>query len=65
MKILKVLVTTFVLSLLFLAGCNKSEEAVNVERESDNGAVDFSDMTEDERIQEMIKMIEAKQAEMK
>jgi len=65
MKISKVLIATFVLSLLFLVGCNKSDEAVKAEPEPGNGAVDFSNMTEDERVQQMIKMIEAKEAETK
>jgi len=69
MKISKVLIITFLLSLFFLAGCGKNDEAVNVKPEpsagTENGAVDFSNMTEEERVQQMIKMIEAKEAETK
>ena len=69
MKIPKVLIITFLLSLFFLAGCGKNDEAVNVKPESSvgaqNGAVDFSKMTEEERTQEMIKLIEKKEAETK
>jgi uncharacterized lipoprotein YajG len=69
MKISKVLLITFLLSLFFLAGCGKNDEAVNVKPEpsagAQNGAVDFSKMTEEERTQQMIKMIEKKEADMK
>jgi len=45
------------------------KKAVNVKPEpsvgAQNGAVDFSNMTEEERTQEMIRLIEAKEAETK
>jgi uncharacterized lipoprotein YajG len=69
MKISKVLIITFLLSLFFLAGCGKNDGAVNVKPQpsvgAENRAVDFSKMTEEERTQEMIKLIEKKEAETK
>jgi len=69
MKISKVLIITFLLSLFFLAGCGKSDGVVNVKPQpsagAQNGAVDFSKMAEEERTQEMIRLIEKKEAETK
>ncbi len=65
MKTYKILIVVLFLSLLFLAGCDKSGKAVDTKPAQNSGAVDFSKMTEEERNQAMIKMIEAKEAEMK
>jgi uncharacterized lipoprotein YajG len=65
MKTYKILIVVLFLSLLFLAGCDKSDKVPAANPAQNSAAVDFSNMTEDERTQAMIKMIEAKEAEMK
>lgn len=65
MKNIKILLAVLLLSSLLLVGCNKTDEAVDAQPEpTEAGAPDFSDMTEEERIQEMIKLIEAEEAKM-
>lgn len=61
MKITKILIATFLLSSLLLVGCNKTTEPADtaeVER------AEFGELTEAEKMQEMIKLIEAEEAKM-
>ena len=59
MKITKTLIITTLICSLFLVGCNKTDEAVDVQPES---AVGTQDIAEDEKIAEMIRLIEAEEA---
>lgn len=68
----KIFITIFFLTSLFLTGCAKTDKtsgAVPAQpAPTDEAAAQkdqFDGMTEEERIQKMIQMIEAKEAEMK
>ena len=65
MKITKILIATFLLGSLFLAGCNKTDEAVTEPSDTAEAErAEFEEMTEEEKMQEMIKLIEAEEAKM-
>ncbi len=66
MKITKTLIVTTLICSFFLVGCNKTEELVDVQpmpngRQAES-AVGTQDITEDEKIAEMIRLIEEKEA---
>jgi hypothetical protein len=68
----KIFITIFFLTSLFLTGCAKTDKtpgAVPAQPAPTDEATarkdQFEGMTEEERVQKMIQMIEAKEAEMK
>ncbi|MBN2087448.1 hypothetical protein JW758_03805 [Candidatus Peregrinibacteria bacterium] len=65
MKITKALFLTLFLSSILLVGCNATEEVTDMDAEPamDAGTI-APEMTEEERVAEMIKAIEAEEARM-